>query len=91
MPLAISPTAFVTFLISAKRQTYASQGDNAPVAPLVLGSRQLEYQEGVLLYRDIYDFLLRMGTNLCTPGLWDCPKGEQLLDTCEREPQLRGL
>jgi hypothetical protein len=41
-------------LVNAKRQTYAAQGDDATVTPLVPGSRQLEYQEGALLYRDIY-------------------------------------
>jgi hypothetical protein len=54
MALSISPTAFMSFLVNAKRQTYAAQGDNATTIPLVPGSRQLEYHEGVLLYRDIY-------------------------------------
>src|SRR5262245_8543310 len=54
MALSISLTAFMTFLVNAKRQTYAAQGDDATVTPLVPGSRQLEYQEGALLYRDIY-------------------------------------
>jgi hypothetical protein len=54
MALSIAHPAFLTFLVNAKRQTYAAQGDDATVAPLVPGSRQLEYQEGVLLYRDIY-------------------------------------
>lgn len=42
------------FLVQAKRATYAAPGDNASVAPLVPGSRQLEYQLGSVLYRDIY-------------------------------------
>jgi hypothetical protein len=54
MALSIAHPAFMTFLVNAKRQTYAAQGDDATVAPLVPGSRQLEYEEGVLLYRDIY-------------------------------------
>ena len=54
MALSISRTAFTTFLVNAKRQTYAAQGDDATVTPLLPGSRQLEYREGVLLYRDIY-------------------------------------
>jgi hypothetical protein len=54
MALAISRGEFVTFLLNAKRQTYASQGDEATVTPFLPGSRQLEYQEGALLYRDIY-------------------------------------
>jgi hypothetical protein len=54
MALSISPTEFMAFLVNAKRQTYAAQGDDATVPPLLPGSRQLEYQEGVLCYRDIY-------------------------------------
>ncbi len=42
------------FLVQAKRATYASQGDDASVTPLLPGSRQLEYQLGDVLYRDIY-------------------------------------
>ncbi|TYP51307.1 hypothetical protein LZ11_01902 [Thermosediminibacter litoriperuensis] len=42
------------FLIKAKRATYASQGDDASVTPLLEGSRQLEFREGHFLYRDIY-------------------------------------
>ena len=54
MALPISHDTFVTFLVNAKRQTYAAQGDEATVAPLLLGSRQLEYRDRALLYRDIY-------------------------------------
>lgn len=42
------------FLVAAKRATYASRGDNASVTPLLSGSRQLEFQLGSVLYRDIY-------------------------------------
>jgi hypothetical protein len=42
------------FLIKAKKNTYASQGDNASVEPLLPGTKQLEYQEGDFFYRDIY-------------------------------------
>ena len=45
---------FLRFLLKAKQQTYASQGDEASVAPLLPGSKQLEWQEGDWLYRDIY-------------------------------------
>jgi hypothetical protein len=54
MALAISRGEFVTFLLNAKRQTYASQGDESTITPFLPGSRQLEYQEGALRYRDIY-------------------------------------
>ena len=41
-------------LLQAKRATYAGQGDEATVTPLVPGSKQLEYRDGDYLYRDIY-------------------------------------
>ena len=44
----------VAFLLRAKRATYAAQGDDATVTPLLAGSRQLEYREGELFYRDVY-------------------------------------
>lgn len=45
----------VKFLLKAKVNTYASQGDVATVkSPLLPGSHQLEYSEGAFLYRDIY-------------------------------------
>jgi hypothetical protein len=45
---------FLRFLLEAKQRTYAAQGDEATVAPLLAGSRQLEWREGEWLYRDIY-------------------------------------
>jgi Domain of unknown function (DUF5680) len=45
---------FLKFLIDAKRATYAAQGDDASVTPLIDGSRQLEYRSEDFLYRDIY-------------------------------------
>lgn len=42
------------FLIEAKRHTYAAQGDDASVVPLLPRSRQLEYGNESLLYRDVY-------------------------------------
>lgn len=42
------------FLVAAKRATYAAQGDDASVPPLLPGARQLEYRLGEVLYRDIY-------------------------------------
>lgn len=44
----------VDFLVEAKRQTYAAQGDDASVVPLLPGSRQLEYGHGSFFYRDVY-------------------------------------
>ncbi|MGE5580298.1 MAG: DUF5680 domain-containing protein [Bacillota bacterium] len=42
------------FLVMAKRATYASQGDDASVQPLLPGSKQLEYTLDPFAYRDIY-------------------------------------
>ena len=42
------------FLVEAKRNTYAAQGDEASVQPLLNGSKQLEYRNGSYFYRDIY-------------------------------------
>jgi uncharacterized protein DUF5680 len=46
--------ALLAFLLRAKRRTYAAQGNSASMTPLLPGSRQLEYREDPLLYRDIY-------------------------------------
>ncbi|WP_158077285.1 hypothetical protein [Caenibacillus caldisaponilyticus] len=42
------------FLIEAKRRTYASQGDDASVLPLLTGSRQLEYRNGSFFYGQVH-------------------------------------
>ncbi len=47
------------FLTAAKRATYASQGDTATVKPLLPDSKQLEYSDGQLFYRDIYVGMFR--------------------------------
>ncbi len=52
--MPIERGAFVGFLLDAKRHTYAAQGDEASVTPLLPDSRQLEYRREPLLYRDIY-------------------------------------
>jgi hypothetical protein len=41
------------FLIHAKRHTCAGQGDDATVAPLLPGSRQSEYRDGMFFSHDI--------------------------------------
>lgn len=54
MTIDVGEQELVAFLVEAKRRTYAAQGDEASVAPLLPGSRQLEYGEGRWFYRDIY-------------------------------------
>ncbi len=43
-----------SFLRTAKRATYAAPGDEATVVALLDDSKQLEFLDGVFLYRDIY-------------------------------------
>jgi hypothetical protein len=45
---------FVDFLVEAKKRTYASEENGTSVRPLLNGSKQLEYQDGNYVYRDIY-------------------------------------
>lgn len=53
------PPGFAQFLRSAKAATYAAQGDDASVTPVLPDSRQLEYCDGAFLYRDIYVGMFR--------------------------------
>lgn len=52
-------SGFVEFLRAAKAATYAAQGDDASVAPALPDSKQLEFQSGPFLYRDIYVGMFR--------------------------------
>ncbi|MGZ3237922.1 MAG: DUF5680 domain-containing protein [Burkholderiaceae bacterium] len=51
---SISISELRHFLLAAKQSTYAAQGDDASVIPLLSDSKQLEYHNGELFYRDIY-------------------------------------
>jgi hypothetical protein len=53
-PHISQPEEFLRFLLEAKRRTYAAQGDEATVPPVLPGAKQLEWQEGDWLYRDLY-------------------------------------
>ena len=49
------PGDLATFLVEAKRRTYAGLDDDATVAaPLLAGSKQLEHRAPPYAYRDIY-------------------------------------
>jgi hypothetical protein len=41
----------VEFIQKAKLATYATQGDEATLSPMLPDSKQLEYREGEFLYR----------------------------------------
>jgi len=43
-----------SFLVQAKRTTYAAEGDATSVSPLLPGATELEYALGDFFYRDIY-------------------------------------
>jgi hypothetical protein len=52
---AMSPERLSAFLVEAKRWTYAGLDDDATAStPAFPGSKQLEYREQDLSYRDIY-------------------------------------
>lgn len=46
----VATPEFIAFLRAAKLSTYAAQGDDATVFPLLPGSKQLEYSRDPLLY-----------------------------------------
>ncbi len=50
----ITRDRLASFLVEAKLATYAAQGDQASVPPVLPGSHQLEYRNDDLFYRDIY-------------------------------------
>jgi hypothetical protein len=53
--MAESLDELASFLIEAKRRTYAGLDDDATVSqPLLSGSKQLEHRDGPYAYRDIY-------------------------------------
>lgn len=57
--MADDPPGFVEFLRAAKAATYAAQGDDTSVAPVLPDSKQLEFRDGSFLYRDIYVGMFR--------------------------------
>lgn len=54
MSFPVDRQVFINFLLKAKRQTYAAGDEAKEVTALLPGSKQLEYREGPLLYRDVY-------------------------------------
>ena len=52
--LPIPQKDFVSFLIKAKKSTYAATENSKRVDPLLDGSVQYEFRQGSLLYRDVY-------------------------------------
>ena len=69
----ISLARLSEFLVDAKRKTYAGLDDDATVTALLLpGSKQLEYRDGDLSYRDIYfgmRFFVGQETVQAAPGV----------------------
>jgi hypothetical protein len=52
--MSLSNDELIAFLITAKLNTYASQGGAASVPPVLPGAHQLEFRQGEWFYRDIY-------------------------------------
>ncbi|WP_100488222.1 DUF5680 domain-containing protein [Sporolactobacillus pectinivorans] len=52
--MSVNHEQLTNFIVEAKRNTYASQDDEASFQPLLNGSKQLEYRSGDYFYRDIY-------------------------------------
>jgi hypothetical protein len=48
------------FLVAAKRDTHATAGEDASVAPVLAGSKQLEYRAGRFLYRNVQFGMTRL-------------------------------
>ncbi|MBN2909598.1 hypothetical protein JQC72_08670 [Polycladomyces sp. WAk] len=84
----------ISFLLTAKRSTYASQGDDATVPPQLQGSKQLEYRDGAYFYRDIY-FGMERFTGMETvyhldQPVWAMSYGGGVLNISDRE-QIRSI
>jgi hypothetical protein len=48
------------FLVAAKRDTHATAGEDASVAPVLAGSKQLEYRAGRFIYRNVQFGMTRL-------------------------------
>ncbi|MDN4593236.1 DUF5680 domain-containing protein [Polycladomyces subterraneus] len=84
----------ISFLLTAKRATYAAQGDDASVPAQLPGAKQLEYREGPYFYRDIY-FGMEMFTGMETvyhldQPLWAMSYGGGVINIGDRE-QIRSI
>jgi hypothetical protein len=82
--MTIAQHDLVAFLIESKLNTYATQGDDAAVLPLLPGSKQLEYRRGDLFYRDIYfGFRYFIGQETVYQGdtpVWSLGYGGEVID-----------
>src|SRR4051794_16643448 len=84
----------ISFLLTAKRATYAAQRDDASVPAQLHGAKQLEYRDGPYFYRDIY-FGMEMFTGMETVYHWDQPLwamsyGGGVINISDRE-QIRSI
>ena len=83
------------FLVQAKQQTYAGQGDDATVTPLLPGTRQLEYRERDFCYRDIYAGLVQfVGQEMVyhrDQPIWSMSYAGGLVDPSSASPSWRDV
>jgi hypothetical protein len=68
MPMPADDLAL--FLRSAKAATYAAQGDDASVPPVLQDTKQLEFRAGEFLYRDIYAGVFRIAGQIAGVVPW---------------------
>lgn len=82
--MTLSRHSLAAFLVEAKRHTYAAQGDDASVPPVLPNTKQLEYRQGELLYRDIYvGFNYFIGQEMVCQGdtpLWSMGYAGEVID-----------
>jgi Domain of unknown function (DUF5680) len=79
----------VEFIQKAKIATYAAQGDEASLSPMLPDSKQLEYREGEFLYRDVYVGMFRFAGQEIVyqsgKAVWSMSYAGGLLSECPRE------
>jgi Domain of unknown function (DUF5680) len=79
----------VEFIQKAKIATYAAQGDEASLSPMLPDSKRLEYREDEYLYRDIYVGMLRFAGQEIVyhsgKAVWSMSYAGGLLSACSRD------
>jgi Domain of unknown function (DUF5680) len=79
----------VEFIQKAKIATYAAQGDEASLSPMIPDSKQLEYREGDFLYRDVYVGMFRFAGQEIVyqsgKAVWSMSYAGGLSPECPRE------
>ncbi len=87
--------ALLSFLLEAKRATYAGQGDEATVVPLLPGSKQLECNAGDYFYLDVYfGMTYFVGQEVVTLGeraLWSMSYAGGVIPSSRESSETRAI